>query len=82
MQRGDTLFEFQNKEPPALAWMCLSKDDLMVVLGNDTLTAGFRASHQKEEALISKQALQKDIQMVISLTLNKTRLRGRMFGHL
>lgn len=82
MQRGDTLFEFQNKEPPALAWMCLSKDDLMVVLGNDTLTAGFRASHHKEEAHISKQALQKDIQMVISLTLNKTRLRGRMFGHL
>lgn len=41
--------------------MCLSKDDLMVVLGNDNLTAGFRASHQKDEALISKQMLRKAI---------------------
>lgn len=61
MQRGDMLFEFQNKVPPEIAWVCLSKDDLMVVLGNDTLTAGFRASHQKDEALISKQTLCKAI---------------------
>ena len=82
MRRRDTLFEFQNKEPPAIAWMCLSKDDLMVGLGNDTLTAGFRASHQKDEALISKQTLSKATEMVIRLTQKKTWLCGRMFGHL
>lgn len=52
--------------------MCLSKDDLMVILGNDSLTAAFRASHQKDEALISKQMLHKAIQIAISLTLDKT----------
>lgn len=41
IHRGDTLFQFQIKESPATAWVCLSKDDLMVVLGNNTLTAGF-----------------------------------------
>lgn len=41
MHRGDTLFQFQSKESPATAWVCLSKDDLMVVLGHNALAAGF-----------------------------------------
>lgn len=82
MQRGETSFEFQNKEPPAIAWVCLSKDDFMVVLGDESLTAGFKASHQKDEALISKQTLGKAIQMVVGLTLDKTWLQGKVLGHL
>lgn len=75
-------FEFQNKEPPATAWVCLSKDDFMVVLGDETLPAGFKGSHQKDEALISNQTLGKATQMVASLTLDKRWLQGKVLGHL
>jgi len=47
MQSGDALFEFQKKEPLAIAWMCLFRDDLTAVLGNDNLDCWFQGFPSK-----------------------------------
>lgn len=53
MHRGDTFFEFLNKEPPATAWICSSKDYLTLL--PDMSTAGFRAPHEKDKVPVSEQ---------------------------
>lgn len=53
MHKGDAFFEFLNKEPPATAWICSSKDDLILLL--DMLTAGFRAPHEKDKVSVLEQ---------------------------